>query len=356
MISVITVTGDRPETFDLCKKWMDKQTILPQKWTIIDDGKVKMEESIIKELPPFSDYIRREPQKHDPLHTMLLNIKTALPYVKGDSILFWEDDEYYAPTYIEEMSKRLTKYEIVGIGRSKYYHFPTGMYLRHDNMGHASLAQTAFNSSFLSTLNKIIDGDMFLDIRMWMKFNGAQAPLCADTDRSITERKTNTGQGIIFDDGDNCLYVGIKGLPGRSGIGSGHRDFSKYIPDSDGSVFKKWIPKDYKIYLDSFKKIPISEYNGGFMGTYKATKRGLIGRKLIEDGEIFSYDGPKGSWMEPVTSKEDVKVDKPKPEADIFKVAADLAKNPPSVLPKTNIPQAVVAPEKEPVKMTGKRK
>ncbi len=311
MISVITATGDRPETFDLCQKWMAAQTVQPDQWIVVDDGKTPMA-SISG-----CDYIRRELQKSDPLHTMLLNIKTALPHVKGDSILFWEDDEYYAPAYIEEMNKRLKQYEIVGIGRSKYYHFPASMYLRHDNMGHASLAQTAFNSSFLPSVNKLIAGDMFLDIRMWEKFNGKDAPLCADTDHSVIERKTIHGQGIIFDDGeDNCLYVGIKGLPGRKGIGSGHRDFSKYISDSDGSVFKKWIPKDHKIYADSFLKIPLENLkkrrdytmnyrainNGGFIPANSPYKSSVYGR--INPGTVFEYDGPEGLWMQPIEEPE----------------------------------------------------
>lgn len=36
------------------------------------------------------------------------------------------------------------------------------------------------------------------------------------------------------------------------------------------------------------------------MKTYRATRRGFIGRRLIEPGQTFEFDGKPGSWMEPV--------------------------------------------------------
>lgn len=36
------------------------------------------------------------------------------------------------------------------------------------------------------------------------------------------------------------------------------------------------------------------------MARYKATKEGWDGRRIIQKGEIFNFDGPRGSWMVPV--------------------------------------------------------
>lgn len=33
------------------------------------------------------------------------------------------------------------------------------------------------------------------------------------------------------------------------------------------------------------------------MAFYKAIKEGWDGRKIIKQGEVFKFDGPKGSWM-----------------------------------------------------------
>jgi hypothetical protein len=35
------------------------------------------------------------------------------------------------------------------------------------------------------------------------------------------------------------------------------------------------------------------------MARYKATKEGWDGRRIIKPGEIFNFDGPRGSWMVP---------------------------------------------------------
>ena len=36
--AVITPTGDRPEAFALCVKWMKSQDLSPHVWVVVDDG------------------------------------------------------------------------------------------------------------------------------------------------------------------------------------------------------------------------------------------------------------------------------------------------------------------------------
>ncbi len=216
MITAITCTGDRPQAFSLVQKWMIGQTVRPDEWIVVDDGKNPM---------PFDWVTRRDPQPDDPQHTMLLNLKTALPLVRGEYVFFIEDDEYYAPTYIEQMLERLKNFELVGIGRSKYYHVPTRGYKQHQNMDHASLAQTACRKSFLTTINSLLDGDSFLDIRIW-----------------------KAGSGLIFHDDKGSLYCGMKGMPGREGIGYGHKRKPYAYIDQDLSVLRSWVA-DYQDYL-----------------------------------------------------------------------------------------------------------
>ena len=87
------------------------------------------------------------------------------------------------------------------------------------------------------------------------------------------------------------------------------------------------------------------------MGRYKAKLRGYIkGQGIIEAGQEFIFDGPKGSWMIPIEEK--IETHETPNQADIYKVAAGLAKKPASVLDEKHIPQtAVSAEEKQPVKM-----
>jgi hypothetical protein len=179
-ITVITPTGDRPLAFALCQKWMAAQTRQPDQWIVIDDGKVPA----VPTMP--MQYIRREPKKSDPKFTLGVNLKKALPLVTGDRIMIFEDDDYYAPQYIETMNRMLMEHVIAGITNAKYYHLPTGGYYQNHNTKHASFAQTAFRSSILPAVKEIVDECQtpFIDIDLWAKF-GEQGKLFADTDRPL---------------------------------------------------------------------------------------------------------------------------------------------------------------------------
>ena len=224
MITLITPTGDRPQALNLCKRWMDNQTVQGFQHVIVDDG----HDPYCPPLAASDTYVRREPQRGEG-HTLILNLKAALPHIKGDKIAIIEDDEYYAPTYVETMAGHLDHHEVVGITFAKYYHI-SGRHLRNVNDKHASLAQTAFRASFLPRLATLLDGDVFLDIRIWQAVNGG---------------------GYLFRDDPDSLYCGMKGLPGRRGIGAGHNTACpSYLTDKNALKLREWIPLDYQIYLN----------------------------------------------------------------------------------------------------------
>lgn len=230
ILTLITPTGDRPLAFALCQNWIRKQTLQPNQWIVVDDGKVPL-----KPYVPMQ-YVRREPQPDDPKHTLVLNLKTAMPLIKGDKIMIIEDDEYYAPEYLKEMVHRLNQHEVVGIGRSRYYHLPSGNYSRLPNTTHASFAEMAFRSSFLPEFKKFLTGGLYLDIRIW---------------RNIDKKR-----GLVFTDNGKPLYVGMKGMPGRAGIGIGHdpnhRIYRSHPCDKSRKILKNWIPDkyNYNTYID----------------------------------------------------------------------------------------------------------
>lgn len=234
-ITVITPTGDRPLAFRLCQQWMANQTLKPGQWIVVDDGKMPLTPT------PAMQYIRREPRPDDPKHTLDLNMRTALPLIKGSKILIMEDDEYYAPRYLEEMAKRLDQVEVVGIMRAKYYHLPTGGYVQIGNTGHASLAETGFRRSFLPVFEQCINRGIvpnWLDEQIWRTVNESKKAA-----REITS--------LLFVDDGGSLYAGIKGLPGRNGMGQGHNPAMYHNKDTiDRAMLKRWTPGDYQIYLD----------------------------------------------------------------------------------------------------------
>lgn len=246
-ITAITPTGDRPLAFALCQNWMKKQTLQPDQWIVVDDGKIPMKPFVSME------YVRRKPLPSDSNRTLIENLKIAIPRIKGSKIVIIEDDEYYAPKYIEEISFRLNQHEIVGIGKSRYYHLPSGNYSRLSNINQASLAEMAFRSSFLPEFKSFLNGDSYLDIRIW--------------------RSINRKRAIIFIDNKNPLYVGMKGMPGRHGIGGGHDInhgvYHSRFCDKSRKILNSWIPdKDaYDTYIDVIKgKLTDKNHRSYFLG------------------------------------------------------------------------------------------
>jgi len=245
MISVITPTGDREIAFKLCLSWINQQTVKPDQWIVVDDG--KREKFNIDSLPSFAQYVRREPQLTDHKFTLVENIKEAVKYIAGNQIFIMEDDEYYAPQYLEVMSKHLEPVAVVGIGCSKYYHLPTGGYEVHQNKEHASLAQTGFTDKFLPNFNSCIEkgmGTCWLDDQLWKAVQASQ--------RSSAKIPFD-----LFVDNGSPLYVGMKGLPGRDGIGVGHKpqSYRGRVDDKNRTLLKQWIPLHYQKYLDVLEKI-----------------------------------------------------------------------------------------------------
>lgn len=278
MITAITLTGDRQETFELCKQWMAGQTVQPEQWLVIDDGQKPTDP------PKGAQYVRREPKKREPEHSLIMNMRVAMPLIKGDMILIFEDDEYYAPGYIAAMVEKLKDYEVVGICPSRYYHLFSSRYMDCRNETHASFAQTGFRSSFLPEVEKMLKGSPFIDGKIW----------------NMMEEQN--GRSVLFSDQKNPLYVAMKGMMGRAGIGNGHLNISDQTPDSpDRKMLRKWIPnkEHFDIYaaISNKHKMEVA----AFMGKYRAKQKGYIpGLGLIQPGQIFEYTGVPGPWMIPV--------------------------------------------------------
>ena len=71
----------------------------------------------------------------------------------------------------------------------------------------------------------------------------------------LLRKECNDRRGYIFDDTANPLYIGVKGMPGRLGIGSGHADNHWYINDENRSKLKEWTKNetDFNTYLNLLK-------------------------------------------------------------------------------------------------------
>lgn len=232
MITIITPTCDRPEAFALCQFWMSRQTYSGElQWIVVDDGTKPACTTMGQE------YIRREPGKIGH-HSLKENLLEALPHVRGDIVLIIEDDDYYAPNYIETMVSQVSKRSIAGEVGSKYYYLKDRGFVYNNEHNHASLCRTAFCSSLIPQVKSIIESmstsSWLVDWELWWKL---------DCDKNLLP-SNETGKSIC---------VGIKNLPGKPGPTHTHNtQRGRFNLDSSFNRFKDWLGEDwifYKKYL-----------------------------------------------------------------------------------------------------------
>jgi hypothetical protein len=204
-------------------------------WIIVDDGQLarqaaanvftweRSSQTEVVQLLPLPSW---EPGQN----TLVRNLLAALPVIAFDKILFFEDDDWYSPRYIETMLGQLQHADIVGEAPARYYHVPSRRYWKLSNSVHASLCQTGIRSDLLPIFENVLHErkQEFIDVRLWQE--------CRQASQVLTPTE---------------LSVGIKGLPGRPGIGIGHRpDRSpkNWKADPKLTVFRDWLGTDADLY------------------------------------------------------------------------------------------------------------
>jgi hypothetical protein len=175
--------------------------------------------------------IRPEPFWKAGVPTLNRNFQVGLAAMTTDIVVIIEDDDYYAPLWLETIYNHFSNSDdkIVGEGWTTYYHVETLRYHRHSNSEHASLCATAFRREILpevlSVLNSLQLDDPFLDVPIWTAL---------------------LDQGTLW---DTRHVVGIKGMPGRPGAGRGHRSsFSFPNVDPGYHNLEAWLGADADVY------------------------------------------------------------------------------------------------------------
>lgn len=200
MITALTPTGARPEAFAACCAMMAAQTYPgPVRWVVVDDGPspLRVPEIIGWEIV----HMRREPYWRPGENTQADNILAGLEHCGGPLAII-EDDDEYAPWWLWQCGEWLRDADLVGESHSLYRHRVTGGQRDMGNDKHASLCSTALKGGAIEALRRICEaGGKGIDVRLWREFHGSKA-LHKPEPRGVT---------------------GVKGWPGRPGIGMGHR-------------------------------------------------------------------------------------------------------------------------------------
>ena len=229
MLTLLTMTGCRPLAFELCQRWMRQQDFNgPVRWIIVDDG--EQAQPVKFRRPNWTvEIVRPEPFWRPGQNTQARNILAGLELLSPDDrLVIIEDDDYYAPGYLTMANLWLDHTDLAGEALARYYHVGQRLYFNCNNVQHASLCSTAMKGEAIEKLKYVcLNRVDFIDMTLWRTFTGT---------RQLYSSR---------------LCVGIKGLPGRAGIGVGHRMQSgrnQIHADPNGYVLQEWIGPDWINY------------------------------------------------------------------------------------------------------------
>jgi hypothetical protein len=240
---VVTPTGGRPEAFEFCVAYMVRQTYIGDvDWIIAHD--IDMPELSATAIMPTNWRVHpvRAPWTWaEGMNTqaalMALGLRRAMEHGAGQRpVLIVEDDDFYPKQYLRRMADAFRRVSpacgAVGYIRTTYYNVHNRTWRAMHNHQHASLCETGVIGSAVDMLLRICDQRArnphrkgFLDIDLWAGVHQVR-------------RK----DAVHFMEAKPGLRpVGIKGMPGRPGIGSGHRPNGKWTADHDLTWLREHI-------------------------------------------------------------------------------------------------------------------
>jgi hypothetical protein len=230
VLHLLTPTGGRPEGMALLAGYIDAQTWQGDaRWIVVDDC------DPATPAPAARDGIEVEIVRPDwrwqpGMNTQAACMAAGLARIPDDAeCIVLEDDDSYLPDHVATLLAALGRSELVGERVARYYNVATGRYQTIPGTYHASLAATGCRGAGLRHLRRICAaGSRRIDMDLWQQ-------ACA---RELLSTSN---------------VVGIKGLPGRGGIGVGHRP-SFGTPDPDGGVLASWLGSDRAAAYAGFRR------------------------------------------------------------------------------------------------------
>lgn len=284
-ITCLTCAVSRPEAWKLSELYMSRQTMQPIQWLVIDDDTPKTECTMGQEYHYRPEFRGRG--------SLCKKVRYALEkgLVKGDMLVFWENDDYYAPNYLETAHARMQGVDVAGEGQAIYYNVRERWWFEHQNMQHASLCATYVAARAYPSLLRLVTTSQcpFLDVRIWgLKMR-----------RKVFAANPRT-------------TVGMKAMPGALGYGNGHGERDKSARDDvDLTTLSSWMsPEDAQNYAPFWKNhVPLPELpmpTFPLIGTTPCAKAhgpnwarwlGHLRDTPAKGLEIGTFRGESAEWM-----------------------------------------------------------
>ena len=225
MLTLLTATGARPEAWAICERLMAEQDYPgPVLWVIVDDGPQPQPVTFKRDGWQLV-VIRPAPFWQPGQNTQARNLAKGMEAVPADArLVIIEDDDVYRADWLSHVDRQLDRAELVGECQARYYNLALRRGRQLSNNGHASLCSTAMRGAALATFRRELKpGVQFIDVNLW---------------RRHPSRHLFTGGRV----------VGMKGLPGRGGIGMGHRNDFRGTADPDLTLLRQWIGENVELY------------------------------------------------------------------------------------------------------------
>lgn len=226
-LALLTATGARPQAWAICEKLMAAQTYAGAvRWIIVDDGE-QPQPVTFRRAGWDLTVIRPQPYWVPGQNTQARNLLAGLACVDdADRVAIIEDDDHYAPAWLQTIDTLLSRAELVGESHARYYNVAQRRARQLHNATHASLCATALRGRAIAALrSECARPGTFIDLNLWRRFSGSKLLV------------------------KSHLVHGIKGLPGRGGIGMGHKPSFNGAPDPQGEMLRQWVGADAELYL-----------------------------------------------------------------------------------------------------------
>lgn len=225
MLHLLTATGARPEAWAICERLMAAQDYAgPVTWVIVDDGP-EPQPVTFQRAGWRLVVIRPAPLWRPGQNTQARNLAKGMAVIPPDArLVIIEDDDYYRADWLTTVAAHLERAELVGECQARYYNLALRRGRQLTNGAHASLCSTAMRGRALQTFKRELrPGVRFIDLNLWKRH---------------PSRHLFTGGRV----------VGMKGLPGRGGIGMGHSEDFKGLADPDLALLRQWVGDDVELY------------------------------------------------------------------------------------------------------------